>query len=229
MGLTFLSPYITTVLLGAVLTYLAEGPYRPVSTKPPIVSKQTKVSSSRATSVVVATTGLVEAIRVSPLLVTKHSWVRQVFFTDGDYVRGRQILLKFLEVSPSSSEFSRDYLLAPHSGFLTKRNVAVGHRVRAGTCVATLQDVSQVKVPLVVSAQVGRAVRVCDPVVVRVAEMPGRTFAGIAERIDRQLLPQPKTVVLVSVRNAVAPLIKPQMHALVSWQVRLANSSVAKR
>lgn len=227
MGLLFLSPFFAATLLGGTVAYPVEAQQRPASTKSRLPLQQVAGYQSAANSVTAK--GTVEAIATSPLMAPGHGWVREVFFADGDYVRGRQILLKFLESNSYSNEFNRNYLLAPHAGFLVKRNVAVGNRVRAGMRVAMLQDVSHVKVPLVVSSQVARSIKVCDPVVVRVAEMPGRTFAGTVERIERQTLPQPKTVVLVTVRNAVAPLIRPLMHASVSWNARQLPSSVAKR
>lgn len=228
MGLLFLSPlFITGVLFSNTLAYSLRAQQRTTSTTTRLPLQQ--VAGYKPTSNSVTAKGTVEAIATSPLMAPGHGWVREVFFADGDYVRGRQILLKFLESNSYSTEFNRNYLLAPHAGFLVKRNVAVGNRVRAGMHVAMLQDVSHVKVPLVVSSQVGRSIKVCDPVVVRVAEMPGRTFTGLVERIDRQLHPQPKTVVVVTVRNAVAPLIRPLMHASVSWSARQLPASVAKR
>lgn len=228
MGLILLSRSVmAAVLLGGALVYSSGAQHQPVSAKTRTTLAQ--AVSYRSASNFITAKGTVEAIHTSPLTAPGHGWVRQVFFADGDYVRGRQILLKFLESNSYANEFNRNYLLAPHSGFLVKRNVEVGNRVRAGMRVATLQDVSHVKVPLVVSSQVGRSVQVCDPVVVRVAEMPGRTFVGLVERIERQAHPQPKTVVLVTVRNSVAPLIRPQMHASVSWNTRQLPASVARR
>ncbi|WP_375434400.1 efflux RND transporter periplasmic adaptor subunit [uncultured Hymenobacter sp.] len=229
MGLIFLSFFASSILFGAALRYPLRAQYQHQNASIALSTAFGPAKSHRSNNGLVTTKGTVEAIRTLPLMAPGHGWVREVFFADGDYVRGRQILLKFLESDSRSGKFSRNYLLAPRSGFLVKRNVEVGYRLRPSTCVATLQDVSQVQVPLAVSPQVGRSVRVCDPVLVRVAEMPGRTFTGVVERIEKQKLPRPKTVVLITVRNAVAPLIRPLMHAHVSWNTRQLPSSVAQR
>ncbi|QJX48978.1 HlyD family secretion protein [Hymenobacter taeanensis] len=164
--------------------------------------------------------GIAEPICVVPLLTTTHGWVRQVFFEDGDYVRRRQILLKFMYNAEYSSQFNRNYVLAPRTGFIEQKNVAVGEHLKAGARVATLLDVSQVKVVVAVPKQAGRALKLCDVVPVRIAELPTRRFTGVVDQLLRPSGTQDSYLVTVTVRNHIAPLIRPRMHAHVQLPAR---------
>ncbi|GAB3295313.1 hypothetical protein GCM10027348_16820 [Hymenobacter tenuis] len=168
--------------------------------------------------------GMVEAGRVVPLITPAHGWVRQVYFEEGEYVRKRQILLKFLESSSSSNQVNRAYFLAPYAGFVVQKKVVVGGHLKAGTCLATLHDVSHVKVVLAVSPEVARQLKVCDPVAVRIAEYPARRFSGIIEQIQPQPAAHGTQRLTVLVRNHTTPLIRPQMHASVQLPALLAGA-----
>jgi multidrug efflux pump subunit AcrA (membrane-fusion protein) len=131
--------------------------------------------------------GIVEPAASIPLKVAAHGWVRQVFFEEGDYVRKRQILLRLYRNGPYSTEFDRHYVLAPQAGFVIRKKVEVGQHVASGGQVAILQDVAQVKVPLLMPYQLAQRIRLCDPVSVSIAELPGRQFTGVVERITGAL------------------------------------------
>jgi multidrug efflux pump subunit AcrA (membrane-fusion protein) len=199
----------------------AQKPLRSVQPRPANTTKSTAESLSSQ--------GVVEPICVVPLLTTTHGWVRQVFFVDGDYVRRHQILLKFMYNDVYSSQFNRNYVLAPRNGFIEHNNVTVGSHVKKGAQVATLLDVSQVKVVVKVPAPTARNLRLCDQVPVQIAELPTRRFTGIIDHILRPTPTRPTYQLTVTVRNTISPLIRPRMHARVLWPARQAPAVVANR
>ncbi|TGE06226.1 efflux RND transporter periplasmic adaptor subunit [Hymenobacter fodinae] len=172
--------------------------------------------------------GVIEPIYTLPLLTPTHGWARQVFFSDGDYVRRRQILLKLMSNAEYSSQFNRSYVLAPRTGFVEQKNATVGGHLKAGARVATLLDVSQVKVVVAVPARTGRALKLCDQVPVRIAELPGRHFTGVVDYLQRPTAGHSSYLVTVTVRNHVAPLIRPRMHAHVQLPARRFPALLAK-
>lgn len=172
--------------------------------------------------------GLVEPIYALPLLTPAHGWVRQVYFSEGDYVRRHQILLKLMSNAEYSSQFNRSYVLAPRTGFLEQKNATIGGHLKAGARLATLLDVSQIKVVVAVPTQAGRALKLCDQVPVRIAELPSRRFTGVVDHLLRPSSAHPFYLVTVTVRNHVAPLIRPGMHAYVQLPARRLPALLAK-
>ncbi|TGD79530.1 efflux RND transporter periplasmic adaptor subunit [Hymenobacter wooponensis] len=200
---------------------------RPLSAAPPRHSVALPIAQPARETI--SRPGVVEPICTLPLLTTTHGWVRQVFFEEGDFVRRRQILLKFMYNTEYSSQFNRNYVLAPRAGFVEHKNVAVGGHLKAGARVATLLDVSQVKVVVAVPTQTGRALKLCDQVPVRIAELPTRRFMGVVDYIQHPTSTFPAYLITVTVRNHLAPLIRPRMHAHVQLPTRRLPALVAQQ
>ena len=200
---------IAAILVFSLLTNSEEALQkpRPVTTGRP--------ASLQASPEAVVLPGIVEAGSVLPLKVPAHGWVRQVFFAEGDYVKKRQILLRLYHNGKHSTAFDRHFLRAPQAGILVKKQVEVGQHVPAGGTVATLQDVAQVKVPLLMPTQLGQRLKLCDPVSVSILELPSRKFTGLIETIAHPKKPTTKQMVTVLIRNTGSPRIKPGMHATV--------------
>jgi len=221
---------ILSLFTACLLGFLSVWSYAQQRVAPKRPIPLTQADYQRSTAGSVTAKGIVAPGYTVPVVAPAGGWVREVFFTNGDYVRSRHILVKFMRNNLHSSVLDRGYVLAPCAGFLVQKNVEVGGRVQVGKTVAVLQEVSFVKVPVVVTAQVGQQVQVCDEVVVRVAELPTRRFVGVVERVVTHRLPQPKTVVEVLVKNTVPASIRPQMHANVVLSLRSAPlAAVARR
>ncbi|MBD2716216.1 efflux RND transporter periplasmic adaptor subunit [Microvirga sp. STR05] len=176
-------------------------------------ARQPATGSSGAGTVAVQ--GVVEAQQTIPLTVAAHGWVRQIFFVEGEYVRKRQVLLRLYHNDLYSSNFNRQYLLAPQAGFVVRKNVEVGRHVAAGASVAYLQDVAQVKICLLLPPPLAQRLSVCAPVPVSIAELPARSFTGAVESIVAPSASGSRHRVTVLVRNSGSPLIRPRMHATV--------------
>ncbi|SNC61006.1 Barrel-sandwich domain of CusB or HlyD membrane-fusion [Hymenobacter gelipurpurascens] len=184
----------------------------------PIAPAQPANTPAAPEAVVLA--GIVEPAAMLPVKVSDHGWVRQVFFAEGEYVKKRQILLRLYQKGQNSSEFDRHFLLAPQAGILVKKQVEVGQHVPTGGTVAMLQDVAQVKVPLLMPSPLEQRLKLCDPVSVSILELPSRTFTGLVETIAHTRKPASKQTVTVLIHNTGSPRIRPGMHATVRLPIR---------
>jgi multidrug efflux pump subunit AcrA (membrane-fusion protein) len=226
----YVTSSILPVALLSILASASEAQQKIASPRPRTTAEQVgSVRPLDSGTLTIPVSGIIEAGHLLPVVAHANGWVRQVFFSEGDYIRGGQVMVKLFNDDMPSADFSRGYVTAPRNGFLVKRRVDVGAHVRAGTYVDTLQDVSHVKVNLVVPLQVGQAVQVGDQVQVRIAEMPKRTFAGVVRNVAPQTPPRPTTVVTITVQNTVAPLIMPLMHASVVLKTQGVPPTMAKR
>ncbi|WP_222940404.1 efflux RND transporter periplasmic adaptor subunit [Hymenobacter sp. BT491] len=226
----YIASLIRPVLLLGILAFAA-GAQRKGGLPKPQAAPSTPASVRPLESGIlsVPVSGITEAGYLLPVVAHANGWVRQVFFSEGDYIRGGQVMLKLFNDDMPSADFSRGYVTAPRNGFLVKKRVDVGAHVRAGTYVATLQDVSNIRVNLVVPPQVGQGVQIGDQVQVRITELPKRTFTGVIRSVTPQTSPRPSTVVAITVQNGVAPLIMPLMHANVVLKTQGAPPTMAKR
>ncbi len=76
---------------------------------------------------------------------------------------------------------------APFRGQLGLRNVSVGALLQGSTEIATLDDLSEVKVDFTIPETWLSAVLVGMPITARTDAWPGRTFAGVVSAIDTRL------------------------------------------
>lgn len=183
-----------------------------------------RAGATTAAAETITLAGIVEAGSIIPLTVTTHGWVRQVFFTEGNYVRKNQILLRLYHNGRNSNEFDRHFLLAPQAGFVADKRVEMGQHVPAGGRVGMLHTVSQVKIPLLMPPPLVQRIALCAPVSVSISELPGRQFTGVIEHIVPAKTPHANRLVTVLVRNSGSPLIRPRMHALVRISTQPAPS-----
>jgi len=76
---------------------------------------------------------------------------------------------------------------APFAGVVGLRNITAGERIDTDTVIATLNDVSLIKVDFAVPERFLSTVEVGQPVTARVAAYPGEAFKGHVTGIDNQV------------------------------------------
>jgi RND family efflux transporter MFP subunit len=127
---------------------------------------------------------------------------------------------------------NRDYLsvTAPFNGVITARNVDVGDLVQAnantGTDMFTLMDDAVVRIQLYVPQDQALGLRSGVDAIVRVPEMPGRTFPGKVTRIAEALQVGTRTLQTeIDVPNP-EHLLTPGLYCTVELQIPRMTASL---
>lgn len=85
---------------------------------------------------------------------------------------------------------------APFSGYASLRRISVGAVVTAGSEIATISDISQIKLDFTVPETMLASVAVGQPIVARAAAFPAAEFRGRVSAIDPVIDPASRSVAL---------------------------------
>lgn len=107
-------------------------------------------------------------------------------------------------------------ILAPFGGFVSLRNISVGAVVSAGTEIATISDLSRIKLDFPVPETVLAQIKPGQSIQVRAAAYPDTPFAGRIETIDPVLDPQTRSATVRAILPNPDHRLKPGMLLSVS-------------
>ncbi len=109
---------------------------------------------------------------------------------------------------------------APFGGYVSLRTISEGAVVGAGTVIATVSDVSRIKLDFTVPETMLGALRVGQPLDAAAAAWPGRVFRGTVTTIDPVIDPATRAVLVRAVLANADRALKPGM--LLTVQVTAA-------
>lgn len=144
----------------------------PNAEKLPLVAAEpnTGALAGPADSTVILATGLVGTGGADTLAARVSGRVRQLFFEEGAYVHRGQLLAKL---------YSRDYVLAPHDGFVGPRLVEEGQMLHLGGPITMLSRRRHLVVALALPRRQQASVQAGDTVRVWVTSRPDRVETGV--------------------------------------------------
>jgi RND family efflux transporter MFP subunit len=130
-------------------------------------------------------------------------------------VAAQQSLIRVLQ-----QQRSYQSVVAPFDGIITQRNVDVGSLVEAGsTFMFTLMQSGVIRTQVYVPQDVAFGVSQGVEAVVRIPEMPDRTFPGTVTRLADALAPGTRTLLTeIDVRNPDG-LLRPGMYCTVELHI----------
>ena len=152
--------------------------------------------------------------------------LQQATQADGDAIKSQQGQLKVLRQQKAYQQ-----VLAPFDGVVTARNIDVGSLVQAdatsGTDMFTVTQSDVMRIQLFVPQDAAIGVQARIDAVVRVPELPGRTFAGKVTRTADALDPATRTLLTeIDIRNPDGTL-RPGIYCTVELKVpRVAPSLI---
>ena len=152
--------------------------------------------------------------------------LQQATQADGDAIKSQQGQLKVLREQKAYQQ-----VLAPFDGVVTARNIDVGSLVQAdatsGTDMFTVTQSDVMRIQLFVPQDAAIGVKSRIDAVVRVPELPGRTFAGKVTRTADALDPATRTLLTeIDIRNPDGTL-RPGIYCTVELKVpRVAPSLI---
>lgn len=114
--------------------------------------------------------GTVGAGDFGPLLARTQGRVKALFFTDGDYVRQGQLLVKL---------DNHTFVLAPRAGFVGTVEVGIGQYISKNTRITTLSGYRYLVVPLTLPRAEQQRLHPGDSARVWAAGAPGRSAGGV--------------------------------------------------
>lgn len=94
------------------------------------------------------------------------------------------------QAAQARATISDRIIRAPFSGYVSLRNISTGAIVQAGSEIATISDLSRIKLDFTVPETMLSAVREGQGVEARAAAFPDRVFSGRIESIDPVINPQ---------------------------------------
>lgn len=114
-------------------------------------------------------------------------------------------------------------VLAPFDGVITKRNVNIGDLVQAdatsGTFLFTIMESDVIRTQVYVPQDQAFGLAPGTPAVVRVAQLPGKTFSGTVTRIADALQPGTRTLLAeIDIENPEG-LMSPGMYCMVELEI----------
>jgi RND family efflux transporter MFP subunit len=152
--------------------------------------------------------------------------LQQAAQADGDAIKSQQGQLKVLRQQKAYQQ-----VLAPFDGVVTARNIDVGSLVQAdatsGTFMFTVTQSDVMRIQLFVPQDAAIGVKPRIDAVVRVPELPGRTFAGKVTRTADALDPATRTLLTeIDIPNPDGTL-RPGIYCTVELKVpRVAPSLI---
>jgi len=100
---------------------------------------------------------------------------------------------------------------APFSGYASLRTVSAGAVVQAGTEIATISDISEIKLDFPVPETMLSAIAVGQPIAARAAAFPSQPFRGTIATIDPVVDPATRSVMVRAVLPNRDLALKPGM------------------
>lgn len=113
---------------------------------------------------------------------------------------------------------------APFSGWVSLRNISAGAVVSAGTPIATISDVSRIKLDFAVPETLLPQLRVGQPIDAVAAAYPDAPFRGTISSIDPILNPQTRAVTVRAILPNGDRRLKPGMLLTVTIEAQTRNS-----
>lgn len=107
---------------------------------------------------------------------------------------------------------------APFSGYTGLRTISAGAIVQAGTPLATISDISRIKLDFTVPETQLAAIRIGEPIQARAAAFPEELFAGRISSIDPVIDPSSRAVMVRALLPNPGARLKPGM--LLTVQIR---------
>ncbi|NML05906.1 efflux RND transporter periplasmic adaptor subunit [Sphingomonas sp. G-3-2-10] len=114
---------------------------------------------------------------------------------------------------------------APFSGWVSLRNISSGAVVNAGTPIATISDISQIKLDFAVPETLLSQIRVGQPIEARAAAYPDQPFRGTIASIDPVLNPQTRAVTVRAILPNGDKRLKPGMLLTVTIEAQARDSA----
>ena len=102
-------------------------------------------------------------------------------------------------------------IVAPFSGYASLRTISVGAIVNAGTPVATISDISRIKLDFAVPETMLASIRPGQPIVAKAAAYPNEQFGGRIDTIDPVIDPSTRAVPVRAILPNPGNRLKPGM------------------
>ncbi|WP_210515286.1 efflux RND transporter periplasmic adaptor subunit [Hymenobacter terricola] len=128
------------------------------------------VTAAAPDSTEILAAGVVGAGGEEPVPARISGRIRQLFFAESEYVHRGQLLVKL---------YTRNYVLAPHDGFLGPRLVSEGQEISPATRITTISRLHHLVVTIKLPRQRWGSIGVGDSVSVWVADRPTRVVTGV--------------------------------------------------
>ena len=107
-------------------------------------------------------------------------------------------------------------IVAPFSGYASLRTISVGAIVNAGTPVATISDISRIKLDFAVPETLLASIRPGQPIVAKAAAYPDESFGGRIDTIDPVIDPSTRAVPVRAILPNPGNRLKPGMLLTIS-------------
>lgn len=115
------------------------------------------------------------------------------------------------QAAGARAEIADRVVRAPFSGWASLRNISAGAVVQAGTEIATISDISSIKLDFAVPETMLTAIRPGQPIEAVAAAYPERPFRGRIDTIDPVINPNTRAVTVRAVLPNPERLLKPGM------------------
>ncbi|WP_210521394.1 efflux RND transporter periplasmic adaptor subunit [Hymenobacter terricola] len=148
-------------------------------------------SDSTLDSTLLVTMGVVGAGGDEPLLARTNGRVQGLFFSQSDYVRRGQVLVKLS---------NHTFVTAPRAGFLGPNRVMIGQYIYRNTIVTTLSRRSYLVVSLLLPTDWQEGINAGDSVRVWAAAPPARSSTGIVGTYQKQALDDARLEIILTSR-----------------------------
>jgi len=113
---------------------------------------------------------------------------------------------------------------APFGGWLSLRNISLGAIVTAGTEIATISDISRIKLDFAVPETLLSALSVGQPIDAVAAAYPGRPFRGTIQTIDTVVNAETRAVTVRAILPNPDKMLKPGMLLTVAVESAARNA-----
>ncbi|RHW17808.1 efflux RND transporter periplasmic adaptor subunit [Sphingomonas gilva] len=115
------------------------------------------------------------------------------------------------QASEARASISDRVIRAPFSGYASLRNISAGAVVSAGTEIATISDISRIKLDFTVPETLLSAIAPGQPIEARSAAYPEQPFRGSIDTIDPVLNPETRAVTVRAILPNIDRKLKPGM------------------
>jgi membrane fusion protein (multidrug efflux system) len=115
------------------------------------------------------------------------------------------------QASEAQASIADRIIRAPFAGYVSLRNISAGAVVTAGTEIATISDISRIKLDFTVPETLLSAIAPGQPIEARAPAYPDQPFRGTIDTIDPVLNPETRAVTVRAVMPNPGGKLKPGM------------------
>jgi membrane fusion protein (multidrug efflux system) len=115
------------------------------------------------------------------------------------------------QASEAQASIADRVIRAPFGGYVSLRNISAGAVVTAGTEIATISDISRIKLDFTVPETLLSAIASGQPIEARAAAYPDQPFRGTIQTIDPVLDPETRAVTVRAILPNPDGKLKPGM------------------